>query len=44
MPEGSYWKSLFDVPLILRRLGIERRIGDASNRSRASLGPKQTQL
>jgi SAM-dependent methyltransferase len=30
MPEESYWESLFDVPLILRRLGIDRRIGDAS--------------
>ena len=28
MPEESYWESLFNVPLILDRLGIDGKIGD----------------
>lgn len=28
MPEEAYWESLFDVPLILESLGINRQIGD----------------
>ncbi len=28
MPDESYWESLFDVPLILDRLGIDGRLGD----------------
>jgi SAM-dependent methyltransferase len=28
MPEESYWESLFDVTLILDRLGIDGRLGD----------------
>lgn len=29
MPETTYWETLFDVPLILDRLEIDNRIGDA---------------
>lgn len=29
MPEESYWETLFDVELILNRLGIDERIRDA---------------
>lgn len=29
MPEEAYWESLFDVPLILDRLGVDPSIGDA---------------
>ena len=29
MPEQSYWESLLDVELILNRLEIDGRIGDA---------------
>ena len=29
MPEEEYWESLFDIPLILDRLGIGPEIGDA---------------
>lgn len=29
MPEEPYWESLFDVPLILERLGIDHQIGAA---------------
>ncbi|NQU11895.1 class I SAM-dependent methyltransferase, partial [bacterium] len=28
MPEEAYWESLFDVPLILDRLGMDARLGD----------------
>jgi SAM-dependent methyltransferase len=28
MPEEAYWESLFDVPLILDRLGVDGTIGD----------------
>jgi SAM-dependent methyltransferase len=28
MPDEVYWESLFDVPLILDRLGIDGRLGD----------------
>ena len=28
MPEEAYWESLFDVPLILDRLGIDARLRD----------------
>jgi SAM-dependent methyltransferase len=28
MPEEGYWESLFDVPLILDRLGIDKRVRD----------------
>ena len=28
MPEEAYWESLFDVPLILDRLGIDARLKD----------------
>lgn len=28
MPDEAYWESLFDVPLILDRLGIDQRLGD----------------
>lgn len=30
MPDEAYWESLFDVPLILSRLGIEDRLGDVA--------------
>jgi SAM-dependent methyltransferase len=30
MPEESYWESLFDVPLILERLGIDHSLGDVA--------------
>jgi SAM-dependent methyltransferase len=29
MPERDYWESLFDLPLILDRLGVDGRINDA---------------
>jgi hypothetical protein len=29
MPDEAWWESLFDVPLILDRLGIHPQIGDA---------------
>ncbi len=29
MPDEAWWESLFDVPLILDRLGIHTEIGDA---------------
>jgi len=28
MPDEAYWESLFDVPLVLARLGIDRSLGD----------------
>lgn len=28
MPEEAYWESLFDVPLILDRLGVDARLKD----------------
>jgi SAM-dependent methyltransferase len=28
MPEEAYWESLFDVPLVLARLGIDGTLGD----------------
>jgi predicted O-methyltransferase YrrM len=28
MPEEAYWETLFDVPLILDRLGIDARLRD----------------
>ncbi len=28
MPEEAYWETLFDIPLVLDRLEIDRRIGD----------------
>jgi len=28
MPEEAYWESLFDVPVVLARLGIDQRLGD----------------
>jgi SAM-dependent methyltransferase len=28
MPDEAYWESLFDIPLILTRLGIDSSIGD----------------
>jgi len=28
MPEEAYWETLFDVPLVLARLGIDERLGD----------------
>ena len=30
MPEEAYWESLFDVPLILDRLGLDHTIGDVA--------------
>lgn len=30
MPEEAYWESLFDVPLILDRLGIDSGLGDVA--------------
>lgn len=30
MPEETYWESLFDIPLILDRLGINSSLGDVS--------------
>ena len=30
MPEEQYWESLFDVPLILRTLGINSDVGDVA--------------
>lgn len=30
MPEEAYWESLFDVPLVLARLGIDSRIVDVT--------------
>ncbi|GMU19925.1 MAG: hypothetical protein AMXMBFR13_00290 [Phycisphaerae bacterium] len=30
MPEEAYWESLFDVPLILDRLGIDAAVGDVA--------------
>ena len=30
MPEEAYWESLFDVPLILSRLGIDASLGDVA--------------
>lgn len=30
MPEEVYWESLFDVPLVLARLGIDRSLGDVA--------------
>lgn len=30
MPEETYWESLFDVPLILDRLGIDATLGDVA--------------
>jgi SAM-dependent methyltransferase len=30
MPEEAYWESLFDVPLILERLGIDDALGDVA--------------
>ena len=30
MPEESYWETLFDVELILDRLGIDRQLGDVA--------------
>ncbi len=27
MPEEAYWESLFDIPLVLERLGIDRSVG-----------------
>ena len=30
MPEEAYWESLFDVPLILARLGIDDSLGDVA--------------
>ncbi len=29
MPEQDYWETLFDVPAILDRLGVDKRIGSA---------------
>lgn len=28
MPDEAYWESLFDVPLVLARLGIDQSLGD----------------
>jgi tRNA/tmRNA/rRNA uracil-C5-methylase (TrmA/RlmC/RlmD family) len=28
MPEEAYWETLFDVPLILERLGVDARVRD----------------
>lgn len=28
MPDEAYWETLFNVPLILRRLGIDKSVGD----------------
>jgi SAM-dependent methyltransferase len=30
MPEETYWESLFDVPLILERLGIDESLNDVA--------------
>ena len=30
MPNESYWESLFDIPLILARLGINKSVGDVA--------------
>ncbi len=30
MPEENYWESLFDVPLVLARLGIDNSLGDVA--------------
>jgi SAM-dependent methyltransferase len=30
MPEEAYWETLFDVPLVLARLGIDGRLGDVA--------------
>lgn len=30
MPEEAYWESLFNVPLILERLGIDRTVSDVA--------------
>ncbi len=38
MPEEAYWESLFDVPLILARLGIDDSLGDGSFCDVAELG------
>ncbi len=29
MPEADYWETLFDIPLILVRMGIDHTVGDA---------------
>jgi SAM-dependent methyltransferase len=29
MPDEAYWETLFDVPLVLERLGIDNRLADA---------------
>lgn len=30
MPDEAYWETLFDLPLVLRRLGIDGRLGDVA--------------
>ena len=30
MPEETFWESLFDVPLVLERLGIDNSLGDVA--------------
>jgi SAM-dependent methyltransferase len=30
MPDEAFWETLFDVPLVLKRLGIDGRLGDVA--------------